>query len=170
MFGKFLKTLFLTLLLATFSICVNAQNENPNKEELPQGLKETLAKQRIEQDNKDYKQMLERGEEAIKLSESLEKSFSANNTLSADDRKKLERLEKLVKKIRQDLGGDDDKETDADEEKTPLSMANAFKVLQENTVKLVSELKKSTRYTISAVAIQSTNLLLKIVKFVRFSK
>lgn len=161
------------LLLAAFSICVNAQignPNNPNKEELPQGIKETLAKQRIARDTKDYEEMLERGEEALKLSESLEKSFAANNALSADDRKKIERLEKLVKRIRQDLGGDDDKETAVDEEKTPLSMGNAFKVLQENTVKLVAELKKSTRYTISAVAIQSTNLLLKIVQFVRFGK
>lgn len=173
MFSKVFKILFLLLLLAAASFSIHAQFSNPNeprKEDLPQGIKENLAKQRIEQEKKDYEELIKRGEEAMKLSEELEKAFAANNTLSSDDRKKLDRLEKLVKRIRSDLGGDDDEETSVSDEDTPLSMANAFQVLKENTVKLVEQLKKSTRYTISAVAIKSTNLLLKVVRFMRFGK
>ncbi len=182
MFSKLSKLIFSMLLLATFSICVHAQvcsqnNEpqsmgrTPQKEEVPQGIKENLAKMCIEQQKKEYAEMLKRGDEALKLSEELEKSFAANNALSGEDRKKLDRLEKLVKKIRSDLGGDDDgKEIETSEDNSPLSTGNAFKVLQENTVILVDELKKSTRYTVSAVAIQSSNMLLKAVKFLRFVK
>lgn len=173
MFSKLLKTLFFLVLFASVYSSVQAQFSNPNdprKEELPQGIKENLAKQRIEQEKKDYEDLVQRGEEALKLSEELEKAFAANNALSSDDRKKLDQLEKLVKKIRSDLGGDDDDETSITEDNSPLSMVNAFKVLQENTAKLVEELKKSTRYTISAVAIRSTNLLLRVVKFMRFGK
>lgn len=173
MFQRILQLVFLILLTAAVSFSVNAQSNNPfepRKEEIPQNIKETLAKQRIEAEKKDYDELLKRGEEALKLSEELDKSFAASNSLSSEDRKKLDRLEKLVKKIRSDLGGDDDDETAVSEDNSPLSMANAFKVLQENTVKLVAELKKSTRYTISAVAIKSSNLLLKIVRFMRLGK
>jgi len=179
MISKFSKLIFSMLFLAAFSICVQAQicNQNepqqdirrtPPKEEVPQGVKENFAKMCIEQQKKEYAEMLKRGDEALKLSEEIEKSFAAGNALSAEDRKKLERLEKLVKKIRGDLGGDDDgNENEVSEDNEPISMANAFSVLKENTLKLVSELKKSTRYTISAVAIKSSNLLLKVVKFLR---
>ncbi len=161
------------LLTVAVSFTVNAQSNNPfepRKEELPQGIKESLAKQRIQREKQDYEELLKRGEEAVKLSEELDKSFAAGKLLSSEDRKKLDRLEKIVRKIRSDLGGDDDEQAAVKEEDSPLSMANAFKVLQENTVKLVDTLKKSTRYTISAVAIQSTNLLLKIVKFMRLGR
>jgi hypothetical protein len=182
MFSKFLKLIFSLLFLAACPIFVSAQACNPIepqqdirrtpvKEEVPQGIKENLAKMCIEQQKKEYAELLKRGDEALKLSEELEKSFSSSNTLSSEDKKKLDRLEKLVKKIRSDLGGDDDgQENEVSEDNEPLSMANAFNVLKENTVKLVSELKKSTRYTISAVAINSSNLLLKVVKFLRFVK
>ena len=140
----------------------------PRTEDLPQNIQESLAERRIEQEKKDHEELLKRGEEALKLSADLEKSFAANNKLSSDDRKKLDRLEKLVKKIRSDLGGDD-ADPDA-EEQTPSTVQGAVKFIQENTVKLVDELKKTTRYTISAIAIQSSNLLLKAVRIIRFGQ
>ena len=157
------------------ALCVNAQIDastssgNPKKEEFPKNIQETLAKQRIEQEKKDYDELLMRGEEALQLTQELEKSFADNNTLSATDQKKLDRLEKVVKKIRRELGGDDDDNENSEAtEKAPNNLQSAFKSLQDNTVKLVNELKKSTRYTVSVVAIQSSNLLLKVVKFLRF--
>lgn len=183
MFSKFSKFLIFLLLSAAFSICADAQicseqkepqiiRRNPQQqEEVSQNVKENLAKMCIEQQKKEHTEMLKRGDEALKLSEELEKAFAANNSLSADDLKKLERLEKVVKKIRSDLGGDDDgKQIENDDTDSPLSLSSAFKVLQESTIKLVGELKKNTRYTISAAAIQSSNLLLKAVKFLRFGK
>lgn len=183
MFSKFSTLIFCVLLTATFSICINAQTQmcsqelpqtlqrNAQREETPQNVKENLAKMCIEQQKKEYAEMLKRGDEALKLSEDLEKAFAENSSLSAEDRKKLERLEKIVKKIRSDLGGDDDgKAVQTDDENTPLSMGNAFQVLRENTIKLVDIMKKSTRYSVSAVAIESSNVLLKVVKFLRFGK
>lgn len=183
MFSKSSKIFLFLLLSAAFPLCINAQmcsnnqeeiqtaRRNPQKEDVPQGLKENLAKVCIEARKKEYSEMLKRGEEALKLSDELEKAFASSNSLSADDRKKLERLEKIVKKIRSDLGGDDDgMQVETDENDSPLSMSKAFDVLKKNTVKLVEELKKTTRYSISAAAIQSSNLLLKVVKFLRFGK
>jgi ElaB/YqjD/DUF883 family membrane-anchored ribosome-binding protein len=175
MIFRFLQFVFLALLFSCAAVCVSAQIDastssgRPSQEEdLPKSIKENLAKGRIEQEKKEYQELLDRGEEALKLSEDLEKSFSSNNKLSSDDYKKLERLEKLVKKIRNDLGGDEDEAVV--EEKNLSTFESAFKVLQENTSKLVGELKKSTRYSISVIAIESSNVLLKVVKFLRFRK
>ena len=141
-----------------------------SKEDYPKGIQESLVKQRIDREKKDFAEMLSRGEEAVKLSGELEKSFAENSQLSNEDRKKLDRMEKLVKKIRSELGGGgDDEETVVIDDK-PLSMQNAFQALQNTTVKLAGELKKTTRHTVSVVAVESSNLLLKVVHFLRFGK
>lgn len=174
MFSKFLQSVLLATLFALASVCAYAQSDAstrngiPRDEDLPKSIKENLAKGRIEREKKDYEELVKRGEEALKLSEDLEKSFTENNKLSSEDIKKLEKLEKIVKKIRTDLGADGDEEIS--EENNPSTLENAVKVLKENTGKLMNELKKSTRYTISVVAIKSSNVLLKVVKFLRFAK
>lgn len=128
-----------------------------------------MAKQRIEREKKIYAELLKRSEEAVQLSEELEKSFKVSNRLSGEDQKKLERLERLVKKIRGDLGGDDDGDDEENiKNSKPSTMETAFKTLQSNASKLFSEIKKSTRYSVSVVAIQTSNALLKLVKFIRF--
>jgi hypothetical protein len=188
MFNYFSKLFILLIFVALATFAVNAQADAstsngrpPIKEDLPKNIKESLEKQRIEREKKDYQEMLERGEEALKLSDELEKSVAQNSKLSLQDQTKLERLEKIVKKIRKELGGDDDNteigaglnEKGADEEikeAKPVNVVSAVKILQSNAAKLVEELKKTTRFSISAMAIQSSNALLKIVRFVQFYK
>ena len=149
----------------------DSRRPGSGQEELPANIKETLAKQRIEREKKEYDELLKRTEEAVKLSDELEKAFNDSNKLSGEDRKKLDKLEKLVKKIRSDLGGSDDENDEVEkdnEEDKPNSLIGAFKSLQSNASKLFDEIKRSTRYSISAVAIQSSNVLLKVLKFIRF--
>lgn len=142
--------------------------------DLPAGLKEMLAKQKAERDRKDHEAMLARGEEALRLTKQLEDSFATNGELSRQDKSRLESLEKVVAKIRKELGGDDDDgeigAIQGSEEPRPSNLQEAFKYLQSTTVKLVDELKKTTRFSISAVAIQSSNTVLKLVRFLRIRK
>ena len=176
---KFSTICFSSLLVMLFcmtalsQIDASTRNGKPQPEELPKNIKETLAKQRIAQEKKDYEELLDRSREAVKLSEELEKSFTSSNQISSEDQKKLDRLEKLVKKIRNDLGGDDDGEADIKEKNKddkPSTVGNAFKTLQSNAAQLFTEIKKSTRYSVSVIAIQTSNALLKLVKFIRFGK
>lgn len=163
--SRFIFTCCFVALTATF---VNAQ---PEKEEVPKSILEVLAKGRIEREKKDRDELLERGKEAVKLSAELEKSFVQNNQLSTDDRKKLDRLEKLVKKIRSGIGGkDDDDEKSAELVEQPSSLLDALKTLQSNTIQLVDELQKTSRYTVSVIAIESSNMLLKVVRFLRLGR
>jgi hypothetical protein len=160
-------------LTASGQIDASSQRGDPRREELPKNIKESLAKQRIAREKKEYEELLRKSEEAVVISEELEKSFTDSNQLSAEDRKKLDRLERLVKKIRSDLGGDDDGEKEVSETENaekPSTIEGAFKTLQANAAQLFSEIKKSTRYSVSVVAIQTSNTVLKLLKFIRFGK
>lgn len=141
----------------------------------PFGLKDMLAKQKAERDKRDHQEMLDRGDEALRLTKQVEASYAANGSLSSQDRARLESLERVVVKIRKELGASEDSEqADSDdkpaEDRNPSNMDEALKYLQTNTVKLVDELKKTTRFTVSVIAIQSTNSVLKLVRFLRVTK
>jgi len=108
--------IFSSLLVIFASAIVNAQIDastpsgRPKQEDFPKSIRENLKKHEIERHKKEHEKMLENGEEAVRLSEELVASFEKNNQLSVKDAEKLERIEKLVKKIRSELGGADEKE------------------------------------------------------------
>jgi len=134
-------------------------------------VKDMLAKQQAERDKKEHEEMMKRAEEALTLTNELDKAFEEHETISPKDEKKLVELEKLVRKIRGELGGDDDGDSEAnaaDDEPKPSTLKAAFDALKSTTTKLVDELKKTTRFSISAVAIQSSNTVIKIIRFLRF--
>lgn len=162
-------------------LCVNAQipdastsngRPDPNRfHDLPDPIKETLAKQRIKNEEKEYQELLQRGEEAAKLSEELNKSLENTQNLASEDIKKLERLEKLVKKIREELGAKDDGiDNEEMQNEKPPTLFKALNHIKEGTANLLSEIKKAGRHSISVIAIESSNSLLKLVRFIRFNK
>jgi hypothetical protein len=132
-------------------------------------IRETCMKMRIERSKKDHNEMLERGEEVRRLSERLEKSFAQNGRLSETDRALLDNLEKSVKKIRSELGGNDDDEKTKQlmNETEKTSVADAVERLSKAAVDLADELQKTTRFSISAAAIQSSNAVLTVARFLR---
>ena len=144
---------------------------DPRKEDLSDGIKETLAKQRIKNEKKEYQELLERGEEAAKIGEELNKSWERAQSFSPEDEKKLDRLEKLVKKIRTELGAEGGgNEKDETEDVKPSTFMSAIKVIKDDTASLLSEIKRIGRHSISVVAIESSNTLLRLVRFLRFNK
>ena len=141
-----------------------AKSEEINK---PKGFLETMQKMRIEQEKKEYKEMMGRSEQALRLSEQLEKSFSQNGRLTKQNYDQIASIEKLTKKIRNELGGDDD---DDRSDQPTISEADAVKTLRERVVNLYDALKKTSRFSISAAAIEGTNAVLKIARFFRITK
>lgn len=141
-----------------------AKSDEINK---PKGFLETMQKMRIEREKKDYKEMLDRSEQALKISEQLEKSFSQYGKLTKQNYDQIASIEKLTKKIRDELGGDDDEDKS---DQPNLTEANAVKTLRERVVNLYDELKKTTRFSISAAAIEGTNAVLKIARFFHIAK
>lgn len=168
---------FLIILFFVLSGVLAAQAQLPDasspdgrsqgKEDYPDKMKETFAKQRIKEEEKEFNEMLGRGEEAAKIGDEVYQSFESNQKLLPDDAKKMERMEKLVKKIRDELGsgGGDDK--DESSNNSPLSFNDALKNIRETSSGLFTALKKQGRFSISVVAIESSNTLLKLLRFVR---
>lgn len=174
MFKQFFIYLFFIFVLGFFTVSTNAQidastrNGKPAPEEIPKNIQESLKKQEFERRRKDFEEMLENGEQAVKLTEEVEYSFNKNNKLTSNEIQKLEKIEKLLKKIRNELGGDGD--DDADKPAKPLTIKSAILALKETSANLYAELKKTSRYSISVVAIQSSNKLIDIVRYIRFWK
>jgi hypothetical protein len=147
--------------------------DNRPRREQPKSIEDTLAKLQIEKSKKEHEELLERGEEAARIIEKIETNYAKTSAFSSKDREDLDRLEKVVRKIRNDLGGDSDDKAANELEREIASDSTeggAFKYLKDATTKLVAELKRSTRYSISAVAIQASNGVITIARFLRLRK
>lgn len=155
------------------AICVHAQfpdassADGSRKEDYPTGIKESFAKQRIKSEEKEFNELIGRSEEAAKISTEIWNAYDSNKKLNADDGKKLDRLEKLIKKIRDDLGSESDDDKDKSAENVSLSYADVLKSLSETSATLFDDLKKSGRFSVSVSSIENSNKLLKLVRYVR---
>jgi membrane-associated HD superfamily phosphohydrolase len=171
------KSNFFLLLVMVF-ICLGtglAQEEkrnDPTKNmDLPETMRETFAKRRIREEEEDFQDLIKRSEEAVKISEELNKSFEESKKLTTTDTKKLEQLEKLIKKIRKDIGAEDDDDKKEDNKNDlPSNMVNTLNSIKEKSENLLAELKKTGRFAISVSAVESSNLIWRMVKFLRFAK
>jgi membrane-associated HD superfamily phosphohydrolase len=153
------------------SFCaVNAQirldQDERQRDDLPKSIKEVIVKRRIEDAKKNFSEMLKRSEEAEELSKQLSVSYEQNKSLTAEDRRKLERLEKLIRKIRDDLGGEGDGEEE--QQKQPLNLDESFELLKNSSEELASILKKSSQFTVSATAVELSGSILKAIKFIKY--
>ena len=149
---------------------IPARGNDQTSDDGPPSFRELMIKQGIARRKKDHAEMLKRGDEALKISNELQESYSQNGKLTVEDRQLLSDLEKLVTKIRNDLGGSDPKDNDKKTADSPKSMDEAFTYLKESTASLVSELKRTTRFSISAAAIETSNSVIKLARFLRLRK
>jgi hypothetical protein len=146
-------------------VCAQAEDRFPpgdprnDRDERPRNIQEGLAKLRIEKDKKKFNEMLRRGEDVAKLAAGLQ------NASPAERADKVAEIGKLVKKIRDDLGGDGDGTND--ESGISTGPADVVKLLQEAVNGLTEELKKADRFTVSAAAIESSNNIIRLVRTFR---
>ena len=168
--STFIKIILAIVITGVTSVYSTAQSGLPTAstpETAPKTLRERLLKMRIEENKKEFNKLVKRSEEASKLAAEIHLSFKKNEKLTSTDYKKLKRVNKLLKKIRRVLGAGRDKKND---KKTPVSISVAIKSLHKHSEVLFTEIKKTTRHSISALAIQSSNNVLKLVKFLRLKK
>lgn len=127
-------------------------------------IREQLIKLCIKENKEQFEKLVERTEEIARLSDEIGTSYQESNQLSTEDNEKLERVDYLLKKVRSELRADDDD----DDEELPSSPVDAISMLQQSASSLLAEIKKTTRHSVSLVAIRSSNTVKKIVKFLRF--
>jgi len=130
------------------------------------GARETDARTRLilKAEKKAYDEHVARAKEASEIATELKTSYVTANVFNSADQKKLERLEKLTKRIRNDVGGS---EMDADPKDLPNTLSDGVNALADLAKHLYDEVEKTPRHVISASLIEQANKLLAVIEFVR---
>jgi hypothetical protein len=171
----FVRLLLATASLMLFACAVYAQaasqvtpptifsRRNPQRE-IGSPEAEIIRRAEIKHEEESHKEMVDRADEAALIGEQLLNSFQKNKSLSKDDLKKLERVEKLARKIRGSTGGSDD---EAPLENPPQQLEKALARLADVSAELNKSVQKTSRLVISATVINSSNELIELVKHIR---
>lgn len=113
---------------------------------------------------KDHLENVDRAREAAKISAELKTTFGSTKVLSLPDRKKLERLEKLTRRIRSEAGGSDSELT-LDE--VPRDLESALTKIADVSDQVRKEVEKTPRQVVSACVIERANQLLEVIQYAR---
>ena len=125
---------------------------------------EIRAKRAIKLAEKDHEENLERAKEISELAKALQVALKDKTTIDRDSSKKLERLEKLTKKIRSESGGEDEEVKIVDR---PADITAAVNQIAESAETLSKEVQNTPRQVVSASMIGKANVLLELIKLLR---
>ena len=144
-------------------------NKDDHDNDVDFGSRETDARARLilKAEKKEYEEHVARAKEASDLATELKTSYATTNVLNAADQKKLERLEKLTKRIRNEVGGS---EMDADPKDLPNTLTDGINAMAAMAKELYDEVEKTPRRVVSTCLIEQANKLLAVIQFVRVSR
>jgi len=125
--------------------------------------REMRAKLALRAEKKLYDENLARAKETSEIASQLLDTYHAKKSFSAEDSKKLERIEKLTRRIRNEAGG---METDIEVEISPV-METAMKSVADTAEELRKEVEKTPRHVISTTVIDQANKLIELIQHVR---
>jgi hypothetical protein len=128
---------------------------------------EMLRRAEIRHEEQTHREMVERADEAAQIGDEILASYKRNNSLTRDDLKKLERLEKLARKIRSGVGGSD---ADKEQPESPGMIEGAVTKLAELSGALKKSVLKTSRLVISAAVIERSNEIIELVRHIRSLK
>jgi hypothetical protein len=118
----------------------------------------------LKEEKKNYEEHVGRAKEARQIASDLKVAFETRSVFSTEEQKKWERLEKLIRRIRNEAGGSDGQ---ADPRDIPASIEAAVKTVAEMTNELCKEVEKTPRRIVSASIIDQANQLIGVIQFVR---
>jgi septation ring formation regulator EzrA len=125
---------------------------------------EIRAKRAIKMAEKDHEDNLKRAREIAQIGKELNDNLKDKFALDRDSIKKVERLEKLTKKVRGEAGGEDEEveipNRPSDLHTTVAQIAEASESLSKNVI-------DTPRQVVSASVIGKANVLLELIKMVR---
>jgi hypothetical protein len=125
---------------------------------------EMRAKRLIRTAEKEHQQNIERAQEISQLAKDLQRAFKTSNTLDREGLKRLERIEKLTKKIRGEAGGES---TEVQIENRPADKASALAQIADAAESLSKGVQNTPRQVISAAVIDGANVLLELIAIFR---
>ena len=125
---------------------------------------EMNAKRAIKFAEKEHQENLDRAREIGEIGKQLCETVKTKAGVNREFIKKIERLEKLTKKIREEAGGDDEEVTIANR---PSDVVSAVTQIAEVSETLSKDVKNTPRQVVSASVIGSANVLLELIKIFR---
>ena len=121
-------------------------------------------KQEIKLREKEYKANVDRAREVAELGAQLRDAQKLGRAFGRDEYKKLDRLEKLAKKIRSEAGGVEEEESD---DNPPSKLDSALSRLADVAESLFNAVQKTPPKVISLGVIEKVNTLLQLTKVTR---
>jgi hypothetical protein len=125
---------------------------------------EIRAKRAIKIAEKEHQTTLDRAREISQLGKDLQESLKQGKALDREDNKKLERLEKLTKKVRGDAGGE---ASEVKLDSQPGDLAATVNRLVEVTESLSKSVQSTPRQVVSTTVIDNANVLLELIRMMR---
>lgn len=149
---------------STVSMSDETKRRGDTGEPLTIAEEEMRAKRVIKEAEREYQENLGRARDLSSLVDSIVTSFQKKNGLDQEDIKKLEKVEKLAKGIRNAAGGSEDR---VEMEKPPKDLPAAMEMLGDLSQHLKLEVEKTPKHVISMTVIDEANVLLELIRFVR---
>jgi hypothetical protein len=125
---------------------------------------EIRAKRMIKLAEKDHRENLDRAKEIQQIGKELKENLQGKSALDRDSLKKIERLEKLTKKVRGEAGGESE---ELNLVNPPTDLPTAACQIGEKSEALSKEVQNTPRQVVSASMITSANILLELIKLAR---
>lgn len=143
-----------------------SSNDPRDRDQTPMGSfeEEIRAKRLIKMAEKDHEENLGRAKEISQLAKTLQSALQDKTTIDRDSLKKIERLEKLTKKIRSEAGGEDEEVKIIDR---PKDITTAVNQIAESAESLSKNVQDTPRQVVSASVIGNANVLLELIRLLR---
>jgi type IV secretory pathway VirJ component len=141
-------------------------NAPSNKDERPLTSfeEEIKAKRAIKMAEKDHEENVNRAKEVADIAKDLQTTLKDKTAIDHESEKKIERLEKLTRKIRNEAGGEDE---EVEIVNRPSDIGGAVKQIADSAESLSKTVQKTPRQVVSAAVIGNANVLLQLVKLLR---
>ena len=123
----------------------------------------------LKEEKKRYEENLGRAREVSDLATQLSESYESNKAFNSQDSKKLERLEKLTRRIRNEAGGSEP-ESATDLKDICNTMIDTVKHLAELTEELHKLVDKTPRNVVSAAVIDQANRVIVVTQHLRSTR
>ena len=138
----------------------------PGREEAPLTTfeEEMRMKRAIKLAEKEHQENVNRAHEIAQLGKELNESLKGQSSIDRNAVKKIERLEKLTKKIRGEAGGEDEEVEIANR---PSDLSSAATQIAEAAETLSKDVQNTPRQVVSASVISNANVLLELIKMLR---
>lgn len=131
---------------------------------LSEAEEEMRAKQAIKFAEQEYRENLDRAKQIANIGKELKLAAGNASLMGQNSEKKVERLEKLTRKVRGEAGGDDQEVELKDRPRDlPSTMARVGEAAEE----LSKEVQNTPRQVVSAAVIEKANVLLELIKLMR---